>query len=165
MNKSGVAKAIRFANVCKVLAVVVVILGIIGAVCGFAMNGFINGYYENPDNIATAAQSLDADMGIFGVLPFDSIKAAGNYGVFFGLQLLCMSVCALVYVYLFGTIRKTLQSIYDTGRAFSDADAAKAKTRYVILTMIMLLFKGAVAAAVTGLVLCGLYAVTLGKEE
>ena len=164
-KKSFTGKMAKFAGVLGVFTIVCAVLCIIGAVMGFAMNGFINQYYADPENMKAVAGSLNADMGVFSILPFESIKAAGNYGVYFGLQLLCAAVICGVYVYLFFTLKKVLSNIADTGAAFTEAEAGSYKVNFIVITVIFVLFEGLAAGAVVGMILCGLYSVSVAARK
>ena len=157
--------AANVAKVFRTFCIIGIVFCVLGAVCGFAMNGYINQYYQNADNIIAAQSSLDADMGIFSFLPFDSLKEAGNYGIFFALQLLCLVIILCAYLYLFSVFKTALENIRDTGRAYSEEDAANAKKKYIIVTVFILLFNGVFEAVVAGILLCGLYNVTFVSER
>ena len=163
--KSSSGKMAKFAGVLGIFAIVCAVLCVIGAVMGFAMNGFINQYYSDPEHINAAAGSLNADMGIFNILPFDAIRDAGNYGIYFGLQLLCAAVICGVYVYLFITLKKVLSNIGETGAAFAESESGKFKVNFIIITVIFVLFKGLAVGAIVGLILFGLYNVSLAVSK
>ena len=152
--------AANVAKVFRTLSIVGIVMSVIGAICGFAMQGYIAQFYENPDNLMAAQGSLEADMGVFSFLPFESIKAAGNYGVYFGLQLLCFAVSLCVFAYLFSVLKKVMENIRDTGRAYAEADAAKTRKSFIIITVLLLFFSGLVEAVIAGILFCGLYNVT-----
>ncbi|SDB43832.1 hypothetical protein [Butyrivibrio sp. INlla16] len=158
--KKSTNTAVKVAGVFKTLSIVGLIGCVVGAVLSFAMSGFIAQYYSDPNNLVAAQNSLDADMGIFGFIPFDSLKDSGAYGAFFGIQLLCAAVSAFVYVYLFSVLKKVMENIRDTGRSYAEADAAKVKTSFIIITVLLFLFSGLVEAVIAGILLCGLYNVT-----
>ena len=156
--------AANVAKVFRTFCIIGIVFSVIGAVCGFAMNGQINQYYQNADNLMAAKGSLDADMGVFSFLPFDSLKASGNYGLFFAVQLLCLAVILCAYIYLFTVLKKTMETIRDTGRAYPEEESSKAKTKFIIVTVMILLFSGLVESVIVGIVLCGLYNVTYVSE-
>lgn len=162
-NNSG--KMAKLAGVLGVLAIVCGVLCIVGAVMGFAMNGVINQYYSDSENLKAASGSLNADMGVFNILPFNAIKEAGNYGIYFGLQLLCVAVICGVYVYLFFTVKKVLSNIGENGAAFAETEAGKCKINFIIITVIFVLFNGLAVGAFVGLILLGLYNVSLAVAE
>ena len=152
--------AAKVAKIFRTLSIVGIVFSVLGAICGFAMAGFINQYYQDPNNVLAAQGSLEADMGIFSFLPFDSLKASGNYGAFFAVQLLCFAVSLLVFIYLFTVLKKVMENIRDTGRAYAEADAEKTKRDFIIITVLLLVFSGLVEAVIAGILLCGLYNVT-----
>lgn len=163
--KKSSNRAVKIANALRVMAIVGLVFAVLGAICGFAMNGYINQYYSDPQNLAAAQGSLNADMGIFSIINFESIKDAGNYGVFFALQLLCFGVTLIVYIYLFSVLKKTMINVRDTGRAFAEEEAPKYRKSFIILTIILLLFSGLGTAIVAGIILCGLYNVTVAGYD
>ena len=124
-----------------------------------------NRYYQDADNVIAAQGSLDADMGVFSFLPFDSLKAAGNYGMFFSIQLLCLVIVLCAYLFLFSVLKTAMENIRDTGRAYSEEDAAKAKKNFIFAAVFILLFNGVFGAVVAGILLCGLYNVTFVSER
>lgn len=155
------------ANVAKVLrtfCLIGLIFSVLGAVCGFALNGYVNQYYQSEENLLAAQSSLDADMGIFSLLPFDSLKASGNYGIFFAVQLLCLIVILIAHMYLFSVLKKAMENIRDTGRAYAAEDAAKTKKSFIIVTILIVLFGELSEAIVVGILLCGLYNVTAARD-
>ena len=157
--------AAKIAKIFRTFCIIGIVFSVIGAVCGFAMNGYINQYYQNADNIIAAQSSLDADMGVFSFLPFDSLKAAGNYGMFFSIQLLCLVIVLCAYLFLFSVLKTAMENIRDTGRAYSEEDAAKAKKNFIFAAVFILLFNGVFEAVVAGILLCGLYNVTFVSER
>lgn len=152
--------AAKIAKVFRTFCIIGIVFSVLGAICGFVMNGYIKQYYQNADNLMAAQGSLDADMGVFSFLPFDSLKASGNYGVFFAVQLLCLAIVLCAYIYLFTVLKTTMENIRDTGRAYPDDCSLKAKKKYIAITIMLLLFSGLVEAVIAGIVLCGLYNVT-----
>lgn len=167
--RKSAGTASKIAGICRTLCIVWLVFCVLGAVCSFAMQGFIAQFYENPDNLLKAQESLNADMGIFNFINFESIKEAGNFGVFFGIQLICSGVVALVYIYLFTNLKKCMMNICDTGKAFLEADAPSYKKSFIILTIALFLFNGLGTAIIAGIILCGLYNVTaatfINKEQ
>ncbi len=162
VKPTGLAKVAHiFKNMFRVFAIMCVVFGIMG----FALNGYINMYYSDPANVAQASSSLDADMGIFKVLPFDSLKESGQFGMYFGLQLLCLAVTCIVLMYVFLTLKKMLMNIQETGAAFTPEQQGNAKKTYIILTVLLALFVGFLAALVGGLLLGGVYKLTKSKNE
>ena len=157
--------AAKIAKVFRTFCIIGVVFSVIGAICGFAMTGYINQYYQNADNLLAAKASLDADMGVFSILPFDSWKASGNFGVFFAVQLLCLAVILCAYIYLFSVLKTTMENIRDTGRAYPEEEASKYKAKFIAVTVMTLLFGGLVEAVIAGIVLCGLYNVTSVSEK
>ena len=103
--------------------------------------------------------------GVFNILPFNAIKEAGNYGIYFGLQLLCAAVICGVYVYLFFTVKKVLSNIGENGASFAETEAGKCKINFIIITVIFVLFNGLAVGAFVGLILLGLYNLSLAVAE
>ncbi len=163
-NKSA-GTAVKVANALKVISIVGVVFCIVGAICGFALNGFINEYYSDPNNVAAAKASIEADMGIFRIIPFDTFKDSGNYGVFFGVQLLCSALVCVAYVYVFASIKKILENVRDTGKAFLQEEAKKYKSTYIVITILLICFSGISIGLIAGLLLCGLYNVTVASQQ
>ena len=54
--------AVKIAKALRTLSIIGLVFSVLGAICGFAMNGFINQYYQDPGNLAAAQGSLEADM-------------------------------------------------------------------------------------------------------
>ena len=57
-----------------------------------------------------------------------------------------------------------METIRDTGRAYPEEESSKAKTKFIIVTVMILLFSGLVESVIVGIVLCGLYNVTYVSE-
>ncbi len=163
-NKESSGTAAKIAKLLRTFCIIGMIFSVVGAVLGFTMQENIARYYIDADNVMAARGSLDADMGIFSFLPFDSLKAAGNYGAFFALQLICLAVIFCVHIYLFTVLRTAMENIRDSGRAYPAEDAGKTKKSFIAVTIIILLFSGLIEAAVTGILLCGLYNVTAARD-
>jgi len=163
--KKSQGTAVKAAKICRTLSIIWVVCAGVGAILSVVMGEFIAQYYSDPSNVAAASASLDADMGIFSFLPFDSMKEAGNYGLFFAVQLLCAAVSGCVYVYLFSILTKVMESIRDTGKAFDEADASKIKNSFIIITVLLFLFSGLFEAVIAGVLLCGLYNMTLAAKN
>ena len=134
---------------------------VVGAVMSFAMNGFINLYYSDPANLGQAANSLDADMGIFKILPFETLAAEGQYGIYFGLQLLCAAVSCAVLVYVFIVIRNVLMNIREKGAAFAPEEEKKYKITFIVVTILLAAFTDSLIAGVAaGLLFGGIFMLT-----
>ena len=157
--------AAKIANVLRILSIVGLVAAILMAIGSFAMAGYINQYYQDPANVAAASGSLEADMGVFGFLPFDTLREAGNYGVFFGLQSICWGLIMALNVFLYTILKKIMVNIRETGAAFAPADAASYKRNFTILTILVLIVIGLSAGIIAGILLCGLYNVTLSKYQ
>ena len=165
MNKKSQETAVKVARICRTLSIIWVVCAGVGAILSVVMSGFIAQYYLDPANVAAASASLNANMGIFSFLPFDSLKEAGSYGLFFAIQLLCAAVSGCVYVYLFSILTKVMESIRDTGKAFGEADASKTRTSFMIITVLLFIFSGLFEAVIAGVLLCGLYNMTLTMKN
>lgn len=157
--------AVKIAKVLRTLSIIGLVFSVLGAICGFAMNGFINQYYQDPNNLAAAQGSLEADMGIFGLIPFTGIKEAGNYGVFFAIQLLCYGIICIVYIYIFGALKKALENVRDTGKAFVISEAASYKKTFIIIDILILFFVGLFPAIISCILLIGLFNVTVAEQS
>lgn len=156
-NRKSADIAAKVANFLRILTMVGTILCVVGAVASFAMSGLIAQYYADADNLAQAQSSITANMGVFSIIDFQAMAEAGKYGMLFGIQLLCAGVVAAAYWFLFATLRRVMTNIRDTGRAFSGADAAVFKRNFIIITVMLFLFNGFTAAAIAGILLCGVY--------
>ena len=53
-----------------------------------------------------------------------------------------------------------MENIRDTGIAYAEADAAKTRKSFIIITVLLLFFSGLVEAVIAGILFCGLYNVT-----
>lgn len=138
------------------------IAALVGAVMGFAMNGFINLYYSDPANLEQAAGSLDADMGIFAkIMPFDALKAGGQYGIYFGLQLVCAAISCAILVYIFIMLRTVLVNIQEKGAAFGVEEEKKYRITFIILSLLVAaMTESMIAGVVSGLLFCGVFMLT-----
>ena len=157
--------AVTIAKVLRTFSIIGLVFSVLGAVCGFAMNGFINQYYQDPSNVAAAQSSLEADMGIFGLIPFTSIKEGGNFGIFFAIQLLCCAVVCVAFIYIFGMLKKTMENVRDTGKAFALSETATYKKTFIITSILILLFVNLVPALIAGILLIGLFNVTVAGQS
>ncbi|WP_026665654.1 hypothetical protein [Butyrivibrio sp. FC2001] len=88
--------AANTAKVFRNLFVVGIVLSVVGAILSILMAGFVNMYYQDPEKVAMAAGSLDADMGFFNFIKMANLVERGLYGQYFAIQLLCCAVlCAI----------------------------------------------------------------------
>lgn len=162
-------RAAAIMNTLRIIFLVLIVACVIGAVMGFAMGGYISMYYNDPSNLERAMPSLNAEMGIFGFLPFAALKSSGQYGAFFALQLLCWGVTMLVYEYTFKVLCRIFGNIRDKGTAFDIEGSKKEKRAFVIITILSILFHGFLNGLITGFVLCALFLVSecmvIGNEN
>ena len=165
MIKKSSNTAVKIAKALRTLSIIGLVFSVLGAICGFAMNGFINQYYQDPGNLAAAQGSLEADMGIFGLIPFAGIRESGNYGVFFGIQLLCYGIVCIVFIYLFGALKKTMENVRDTGKAFAISEADSYKKTFIIIDLLILFFVGLFPALISCVLLIGLFNVTVAGQS
>lgn len=157
--------AAKIANVLRILSIVGLVAAILMAIGSFAMGGYINQYYQDPANVSAASGSLEADMGVFGFLPFDELKAAENYGVFFGLQSICWGLIMALNVFLYTILRNIMRNIKEVGAAFAPSESGSFKRNAIILTILVTCVIGLSAGIISGILLCGLYNLTLSKYQ
>lgn len=138
------------------------IAALVGAVMSFAMNGFINLYYSDPANLDQAAGSLDADMGIFAkIMPFDALKDGGQYGIYFGLQLVCAAISCAIMVYIFIMLRNLLVNIQEKGAAFGAEEEKKYRITFIVLALLIAaMTESMIAGVVSGLLFSGIFMLT-----
>ena len=153
-------RAAAIMNALRIIFLILIVACVIGAVMGFAMGGYISMYYNDPSNLERAMPSLNAEMGIFGFLPFATLKSSGQYGAFFALQLLCWGVTLRVYEYTFKVLCRIFGNIRDKGTAFDMEGSKKEKRAYIIITILSILFHGILNGLITGFVLCALFLVS-----
>ncbi len=154
---ANIAKAIRN------LFVVGIVGSIVGAVLAILMAGFINMYYQDPEKLATAAGSLNADMGFFNVIKMANLTESGLYAQYFAVQLICCAVLCAIYFFLFKVLHKNLSSIRDNGYAFDKYSEKKTKNSYIAIVVLLVLFQGMGEGIIVGLILCGLFLVTKAR--
>ena len=51
--------------------------------------------------------------------------------MFFSIQLLCLVIVLCAYLFLFSVLKTAMENIRDTGRAYSEEDAAKAAQKKI----------------------------------
>ena len=159
--KKNAKTAAKIAKIFRNLAMVGLVFCVVGAILSFLMAGFVNNiYYQNPDNIAKAAGSLNADMGFFNFIKSIGLVEKGLYGQYFAAQLICTAVLAAIYFFLFNVIFKNLTSLSENGYAFDKYAEGKMKTSYIVITILMVLFNGVSTGIIVGLILCGLFLAT-----